>query len=249
MELNVGNAPNEIRSFLVQQGELWNSGDRDGFVAAYREIAPAGFSMEFPVGTPVHGGWDALDALWRDYQGSIKVSYPIIAVADNGEAAVLEQIEAQADGAVVTRHSIHSYVFADDAMLVRYFAESAEPNDAAQATRTFLVQQSDLWNAGDKEAFNAIYAAFTPNVFDIEFPIGSPPHPGPQMLEQLWEGYQADVKLRYRHLYVTDSNEAAICVGNERIVDGQPSVNNSLEFYSFDGAGMMHVRYFHEGHG
>ncbi len=241
-------AQTKIGTFLARQGELWNSGDRERFVAVYREIAPAGFGMEFPVGTPVQRGWDALDALWDNYQAAIKVSYPIVAVADNGEAAVLERIEAQVGGQAVTRHSIHSYVFADDAMLVRYFAESPQPSDAAQATRSFLLRQSALWNAGDKEAFYAAYAAFTSHGFDIEFPIGTPPHPGRALLEQLWAGYQADVMLNYRYLYVTDSNEAAICVANERVVDGRVSANNSLEFYSFDAAGVLHVRYFHEGH-
>ena len=242
----MGTSPGEMRAFVIRQGELWNAGDRAGFVASYHEIAPAGFAMEFPVGGPIHRGWDALDDLWNNYQTRIRVSYPIVACGDNGEMAVLEQIDAEVEGRVVSRHSIHSYVCADEGMLVRYFADSPQPNDAAQATRAFLTRQSDLWNLGEREQFFAAYTAFTGADFDIEFPIGAPPHPGPQMLQTLWNGYQADVKLRYRHVYVTDSNEAAICVGNERIIDGQISVNNSLEFYRFDERG-MHVRYFHEG--
>jgi hypothetical protein len=236
-----------IREFLIHQGELWNDSQRDAMMALYRDIAPNGLQMELPVGAPAQRGWESMEMLWDNYQSTTRVSYPVIAVADNGEAAALERIDPVESGGE-PHFSIHSYVFRDGELLVRYFAQSPTPNPAALATRDFLVEQSNLWNAGDREGFFQTYERFTPAGFDIEFPIGAPPNPGQQMLEQLWQGYQADVKLRYRHLFVTDSNEAAISVGNERLVDGQISVNNSLEFYSFDDAG-MHVRYFHEGHG
>jgi hypothetical protein len=240
-------SPKDIRDFLIYQGELWNDSKREAMMAAYRDIAPAGLQMELPVGLPAQTGWGAMEKLWDDFHETTRVSYPIIAVAENGEAAVLERIDAVTPG-VEPHFSIHSYVFKDGGLLVRYFAQNPKPNETACATRDFLVEQSELWNEGDREAFFAAYERFTPAGFDIEFPVGAPPNPGKQMLEQLWQDYHSDVKLRYRHVCVTDSNEAAICVANERIIDGEISANNSLEFYSFDAAG-MHVRYFHEGHG
>jgi hypothetical protein len=238
--------PAEIREFLIHQGELWNEGRRDEMMSVYRAIAPAGLQMELPVGAPPTTGWQSMEQLWDSYQATTRVSYPVIAAADNGEAAVLEQIDPVAGGE--PHFSIHSYVFRDGHLIVRYFAQNPKPSARALEIRDFLLEQSGLWNAGDKEGFFAAYERFTPAGFDIEFPVGAPPHPGREMLEQLWAGYQKDVTLRYRHVCVTDSNEAAISVGNERVVDGRTSVNNSLEFYSFDDAG-MHVRYFHEGHG
>lgn len=37
-----GPDPHGLEAFLRRQGELWNAGDRTGFLAAYREYAPQG---------------------------------------------------------------------------------------------------------------------------------------------------------------------------------------------------------------
>lgn len=78
-----------IREFLIHQGELWNDSQRDAMMAVYRDIAPNGLQMELPVGAPAQRGWESMEMLWDNYQSTTRVSYPVIAVADNGEAAVL----------------------------------------------------------------------------------------------------------------------------------------------------------------
>jgi hypothetical protein len=237
----------KVREFVHLQGEQWNSGDHNGFMAGYQAIAPNGFHMEFPVGQPVQSGWQVLEDLWTNYQGKMSVSYPVVALADNGEFAVIEQVDVMVDGIIHSHHSVHAYVLRDGELLVRYFNESPEPNAAAVATKAFLLHQYDRWNESDRDGFFAAYETFTGDRFDVEFPVGTPPNPGKPTLEHLWNGYQATTRLRHKLILVTDSNEAAVWVGNEREVDGQPTVNNSIEFYLVRDDG-LHIRYFHEGH-
>jgi hypothetical protein len=239
--------PERVRAFLHLQGEQWNSGDHDGFIAAYHAIAPNGFHMEFPVGGPVQSGWQVLEDLWANYQGKMAVSYPVVAFADNGEFAVIEKVDVVADGGVHSHYGVHAYVLRGGELLVRYFNESAQPNSAALATKAFLLHQYDRWNESDREGFFAAYESFAGDRFDVEFPIGTPPNPGKPTLEHLWQGYQATTRLRHKLILVTDSNDGAVWVGNEREVDGQAHVNNSIEFYSVREDG-LHIRYFHEGH-
>jgi hypothetical protein len=237
----------QVRAFVHRQGAQWNNGDHDGFMAAYRSIAPNGFHMEFPVGGPVQSGWQVLEDLWANYQGKMSVSYPVVAFADNGELAVIEQVDVVIEGTTHSHHGVHAYVLRDGELLVRYFSESPEPNAAAQATKAFLLHQYDRWNETDRDGFFAAYESFTGDRFDVEFPIGTAPNPGRPTLEHLWQGYQATTRLRHKLIVVTDSNDAAVWVGNEREVDGRPHVNNSIEFYSVRDDG-LHIRYFHEGH-
>jgi len=237
----------QVRAFLHVQGEQWNAGDHDGFITSYQAVAPNGFHMEFPVGGPVHSGWKVLEDLWAGHQGKMTVSYPVIAFADNGEFAVVEKVDVMVDGVAHGHHGVHAYVLRDGELLVRYFSESPLPNAAARATKAFLAHQYDRWNETDRDGFFAAYESFTGDRFDVEFPIGTPANPGRPTLEQLWQGYQATTRLRHRLIVVTDSNDGAVWVGNEREVDGRLHVNNSIEFYSVRDDG-LHIRYFHEGH-
>ena len=236
-----------VRAFLHLQGEQWNDGDHDGFMTGYPSIAPNGFHMEFPVGGPVQSGWQVLEDLWASHQGKMSVSYPVVAFADNGEFAVVEKVDVAIDGVSVSHFGVHAYVLRDGELTVRYFNESPEPNAEAQATKAFLLHQYDRWNASDRDGFFAAYDSFTGDRFDVEFPVGTPPNPGKPTLEHLWDGYQSTTRLRHKLVLVTDSNDGAVWVGNEREVDGKPQVNNSVEFYSVRDDG-LHIRYFHEGH-
>ena len=237
----------QVREFLHQQGEQWNKGDREGFDASYRAIAPNGFRIELPLGQPPKDGPAMMDRLWTGFQGKMYMTYPVIAFGGDGEFAVIEEVAKPVDGTVNTHHTIHAYTVRDGEMMIRYFTDAAPPTVAADATRDFLTRQYDHWNAGERDEFFAAYDTFTGDRFDIEFPPGTPPNPGVAMLEQLWQGYNATTKLRYRQIVVTDNIEAAVWVGNEREVDGAPHVNNSIEFYSVRNDG-LHIRYFHEGH-
>jgi hypothetical protein len=237
----------QVRAFIHRQGEQWNSGAHDEFIAGYRAIAPGGFHMEYPVGQPVKSGWQVLEQLWADYQGKMTVSYPVIAMADNGEFAVVEKVDVVVDGVTHSHHGVHAYVLRDGELLVRYFSESPAPSAAAQATKAFLAHQYDRWNESDRGGFFDAYDSFAGDRFDVEFPIGTSPNPGRATLEHLWQGYQHTTRLRYQLIVVTDSNDGAVWVRNEREVDGRPHVNNSIEFYSVRDDG-LHIRYFHEGH-
>ena len=237
----------QVRAFVQQQGEHWNSGDREAFDATYRAIAPKGFRVEFPVGQPPKDGSAVMDQLWAGYQGKMFMSYPVITFGGDHEFAVIEKVDAPADGEVHTHHTIHSYVLRDGELLVRYFTDAAPATAATDTTRDFLTRQYDHWNANERDPFFAAYEAFTGDRFDVEFPVGTPPNPGTAVLEQLWQGYNATTKLRYQMVVVAESNEAAVWVANTREVDGKPHVNNSIEFYSVRDDG-LHIRYFHEGH-
>ncbi len=44
-----------IENFIHTQIACWNRSDKDGFLAAYREVAPGGLSIEY-VGRPLADG-------------------------------------------------------------------------------------------------------------------------------------------------------------------------------------------------
>ena len=49
--------PQELRAIVERFYELWNDGDKDGWLAHWRSVAPGEPRMEDPVGKPVKRGW------------------------------------------------------------------------------------------------------------------------------------------------------------------------------------------------
>ena len=121
-------APDEgtIRKILERSFELWNAGDRDGYLALAEEMAPGGFSIEDPVGTPPITTMDGLAELLDRTRGWTLSTDRVLVCGSS--AAMVTRAEGEVDGATVTVTSIDTYDFADDGSLVmRSFYEAAGP--------------------------------------------------------------------------------------------------------------------------
>ena len=52
-----------IEAFVQQQIACWNQGDKEAFMAAYRNIATDKLIIEY-VGKPEADGWPILEGMW-----------------------------------------------------------------------------------------------------------------------------------------------------------------------------------------
>jgi hypothetical protein len=237
----------EIKTFLLRQVEAWNAGEREEFVALHRAVAPAGVSVENPVGSPPQHGWEALDTLWDSYQARMRLAYETVITSASAEAAVLEQITAEHEGQPVVRHSLHTYDFAGDAFAARYYEIRTAPTGHADTDRlrSFLLTQVEAWNAGERERCLGLYDEISGGRYFLEFPIGAEEVPGRPVIEQLWEGMQATTRLTIDHIAVSeDGREAALYVRNVHAHDdGGSETNVSIEVYRLAEDG-LHIRYF-----
>lgn len=109
-----------IDAFLRHQMDLFNAGDHDAFLAAFREIAPGGFNVEDPVGSPVRTGWQVLEDLCERYAGW-RLELQDIKVNGN-HAAIYVKNTGIYEGKPLVAFSIETYEFrTDGSMLVKYY--------------------------------------------------------------------------------------------------------------------------------
>jgi hypothetical protein len=111
-----------IRRFLHAQVACWNAGDKAGFLAAYREVAPGGLVIEY-VGRPATDGWAVLDAMWERQNAAIEIEEAALIV--NGfEAACHNRNRLRSGTGIID--TIELYRFEQDGrLLVRYFIRQA----------------------------------------------------------------------------------------------------------------------------
>ena len=75
----------------AKHAELWNAGDREGWIASWRTIAQAGVRMFDPVGTEEKRGFDAATAEPYDmFQSILKINMITVQVNGNEMAWVCE---------------------------------------------------------------------------------------------------------------------------------------------------------------
>lgn len=116
-------SPEKIRSFVTESIRLWNEGEKDAFMALYKEMAPGGFRFENPVGTGVHEGWDALLKMWDDYAAIVQIEI-LHLIVNGSEAMAMMANKADANGRPAIRYSGETYHFNEDGSFhARYFAE------------------------------------------------------------------------------------------------------------------------------
>src|SRR3546814_18728057 len=86
-----------IHNFLDEQTRLFNDKSRkDDFMALYRQIAPGGYSLEWPANGDVFHGWDHLERMWQD---GVKVQSSLVsAMVANVEAATYFTNKTVQDG-------------------------------------------------------------------------------------------------------------------------------------------------------
>ncbi|KMS57038.1 MULTISPECIES: nuclear transport factor 2 family protein [Sphingobium] len=115
--------PDHIRGFIVESIQLWNAGDKDGFMALYKDMAPGGFRFENPVGTGVQEGWDALLKMWDDYAAIVQIEI-LHLIVNGSEAMAMMANKADMGGRPAIRYSGETYHFYQDGSFhARYFAE------------------------------------------------------------------------------------------------------------------------------
>ena len=107
-----------IRRAIERHVELWNAGDKEAWLAAWRATAPGGLSsFEDPVGTPPKRGWEVLSEAWdqspaEDWKLMLQ---NLIVCGNEGAAFIRNEGKIQGKPAVV--ESIEIYRIADDGSL------------------------------------------------------------------------------------------------------------------------------------
>lgn len=111
---------NEIKDFLAQQIEYWNSQQRDAMTALYKKYAADALIIEY-VGQPIGDGWKTYEHLWDTYAGTVRTD--VIQVLVNGtEAACHYNNVRLATG--VGNPSIETYRFEENRLHIRYFHDT-----------------------------------------------------------------------------------------------------------------------------
>jgi hypothetical protein len=109
-----------MAGFLRKQYDLWNEGKRVELIELFRKMAPKGFTIEY-VGTPVQDGWKAMDAIWDEHGGHVKIE--VLEILVNGNEAAVHALNhhLEKDGHIDTRGSIEIYRFTGGTLHARYF--------------------------------------------------------------------------------------------------------------------------------
>lgn len=107
-----------IRRFLHAQVACWNAGDKEGFLAAYREVAAGGLTIEY-VGRPAADGWPVLEAMWEQQNAAIAIE-EVAAIVNGDEAACHNRNRIKGTDRMI--ETIESHRFDEDGgLFVRYF--------------------------------------------------------------------------------------------------------------------------------
>jgi len=110
--------PNAIEHFVHTQIACWNAADKEGFLAAYRAVAPGGLTIEY-VGRPATDGWLVLERMWA--QQNAKIEIEELAVIVNGNEAACHN-RNKVKGTAMAIDTIELYRFDEGGGLaVRYF--------------------------------------------------------------------------------------------------------------------------------
>lgn len=107
-----------IEDFAHAQVKAWNAGDKAGFLAAYRKVAPKGLLIEYVGRGPAADGWPVLEGMWM--QQSAKIEIEEVALVINGNEAACHN-RNKVRGTAMAIETIELYRFDDGQLSVRYF--------------------------------------------------------------------------------------------------------------------------------
>jgi hypothetical protein len=108
----------EIEHFLHTQVGCWNAGDKSGFMAAYRQAAEGGLTIEY-VGRDPADGWAVLEAMWERQNSAVEIE-EVHVIINGSEAACHNRNKIRGTGKAV--ETIEVYRFDPRQRLtVRYF--------------------------------------------------------------------------------------------------------------------------------
>lgn len=109
-----------LEHFLHGQIDCWNSGDREGFFALYRNIAPKGLSLEY-VGLPQGDAWAMLEQMWDKSQANIRIEVLCSIISGNEAACHHRNNRLSGENGTET---IELYKIDDGHLTARYFIRS-----------------------------------------------------------------------------------------------------------------------------
>jgi hypothetical protein len=110
----------QIRQFIEKQIELWNAFDHDAFFALYRDFCPGGFSFENPANSGIHKGWDALEAMWAQAAGKVRIDLHHLFVNGHEAASFVSNVFVDGDRPDIV--TLETYHFNEDGSFhARYF--------------------------------------------------------------------------------------------------------------------------------
>lgn len=123
----------QLKNWAKNYVALWNAGDKEGWVANWKSVAPGDFRMLDPVGTPQKTGFAAcaLDP-WDLFQGRVRFKIADGCLFINGnEVAWLLENQMKVDGKEMLGRSIETYRFEDDGSVVvrTYYKVPARTED------------------------------------------------------------------------------------------------------------------------
>jgi hypothetical protein len=121
------------------------------------------------------------------------------------------------------------------------------PAATADQIRTFFDDSLGCWNKGDKEGFVAAYRAVCSTEPRFENPVGTDVMVGWEVLDTLWDQYQATITITL-NLLIVNGNEACAYLTNAGEHEGQAFSSESLEAYVFGHDGSFQARYFDANH-
>jgi hypothetical protein len=111
-----------------QYVERWNAGDKEGWIANWRAVAPGEFRMLDPVGTPEKRGFEhCCTDSWAIFQPTVKFKIhegSLFVCGDEtaNEVAWLLENHMTVDGETVVAFSVETYRFAaDGSCLIRTY--------------------------------------------------------------------------------------------------------------------------------
>jgi hypothetical protein len=135
----------EIKSFVALQCAKWNEHDRQGYLDAWKAIAPNGITFEDPVGTPSKAGWDMWLKMWDQFnQFSVEQRVDFVSLRGD-EVALCMYHNAEYAGETTETVDIEVWKFVDGMAHVRCWW-----NPPTSATHAALLEGYSAAGGGEQ---------------------------------------------------------------------------------------------------
>jgi hypothetical protein len=116
--------PDAIERFMHDQVRCWNAHDKTGFLALYRDAAPAGLEIEYVGRTEQADGWFVIEEMYDKHNSLIRLEV-VITIYNGSEAAAHHRNCIVGTDLVI--ESIETYRFHAGRLYVRYFLKPPAP--------------------------------------------------------------------------------------------------------------------------
>ena len=121
----------ELLQWAENYVKYWNDGDKEAWIKNWRSVAPGGFRMIDPVGTPEKIGFDEILGSWDLFQAIDKFKVPenSFFVCGN-EVAWLMENHITSDEETIIGYSIETFRFEEDgSVVIRTYYDVPEKSD------------------------------------------------------------------------------------------------------------------------